>query len=258
MTPSPLVRTDRHAPGWVRLVIDQPPANVLTMAMCEALREALAAAHADPTTRLISIEGAGAHFSYGASVEEHLPGKVQEMLPGFHRLVADLLEAPCPTAAIVRGRCLGGGFEVALACDVVFASHDARLGVPEVTLGVFPPAAAALLPLRVSGARASRAVLTGEILPADWWEAAGLVSGVASPTGLDAYVHHWYESFVAPRSAVALRQAAVAARAVLRDLALAALGRLEQLYLNDLMRTADAAEGCRAFLEKRTPQWRHS
>ncbi len=258
MTTAPLVQRHPGAPGWVRLVIDRPPANVLTMAVSDALREALSAAQADPTTRLVSIEGAGAHFSYGASVEEHLPGRVQDMLPGFHRLIADLLDFPCPTAAVVRGRCLGGGFELALACDVVFASHDARLGVPEITLGVFPPAAAALLPLRVGGARAARAVLTGEILPADWWEAAGLVSGVASPTDLDAYVHHWYETFVAPRSAAALRHAARACRAVLRNLALPALERLEHQYLSELMLTADAVEGCTAFLDKRTPEWRHS
>lgn len=258
MTTPPLVRTDRRAEGWVRLVIEQPPANVLTMAMCEGLREALAGAHEDKAARLVSIEGAGAHFSYGASIEEHLPAKVGEMLPGFHRLIADLLDAPCPTVAIVRGRCLGGGFEVALACDLLFASHDAKLGVPEVTLGVFPPAAAALLPLRVGASRASRAVLTGEIFSADWWEAAGLVAGLASPADLDAYVHHWYNTFIAPRSAVGLRHAARAARAILREHALAALARLERQYLDELMLTADAAEGCAAFMDKRPPQWRHS
>ena len=258
MTPASLVRSDLRADGWVRLVIDQPPTNVLTIAMCGALGEALAAAHANTTTRLVSIEGAGAHFSYGASVEEHLPAKVREMLPAFHRLIATLLDAPCPTAAIVRGRCLGGGFEVALACDLVFASHDARLGVPEVTLGVFPPAAAALLPLRVGASRASRAILTGEALPADWWEAAGLISGVASATDLEAYVHHWYDTFVAARSAVALRHAARAAREVIGDRARAAIERLERQYLDELMLSADAAEGCAAFLEKRPPQWRHS
>lgn len=258
MTASPLVRSDLRAEGWVRLIIEQPPANVLTMAMCEALREALASAHQNAATRLVSIEGAGAHFSYGASVEEHLLAKVREMLPAFHRLIADLLHAPCSTAAIVRGRCLGGGFEVALACDLVFASHDAKMGVPEVSLGVFPPAAAALLPLRVGASRASRAVLTGEAFGADWWEAAGLVSGVASTTDLDAYVHHWYETFVAPRSAVALRHAARATRAVVLDRALPALERLERQYLDELMLTADATEGCTAFLDKRPPQWRHS
>ena len=258
MTSSSLVRSDVRADGWVRLVIDRPPSNLLTIAMCEALGEALAAAGAEATTRLVSIEGAGAHFSYGASVEEHLPGTVREMLPAFHRLIAALLDAPCPTAAVVRGRCLGGGFEVALGCDLVFASHDAKLGVPEISLGVFPPAASALLPLRVGASRASRAVLTGEVLPAEWWESAGLISGVASATDLDAYVHHWYETFVAPRSAVALRHAARATRAALRDRALPALERLERQYLDELMLTSDAAEGCAAFMDKRPPQWRHS
>jgi cyclohexa-1,5-dienecarbonyl-CoA hydratase len=253
-----LVRSDVRADGWVRLTIDQPPGNVLTMAVCESLREALAAAHSRIGTKLVSIEGAGSHFSYGASVEEHLPDKVGEMLPAFHRLIEDLLGAPVPTAAVVRGRCLGGGFEVVLACDLVFASHDAKLGVPEIVLGVFPPAAAVLLPLRVGASRASRAVLTGEALGADWWEAAGLVAGVASATDLDAYVHHWYETFALPRSAVALREAALAARAVWRELGLTALKRLERRYLEDLMRSADAAEGCAAFIAKRPPQWRNS
>ena len=163
-----------------------------------------------------------------------------------------------PDRTIVRGRCLGGGFEVALACDLVFASHDAKLGVPEITLGVFPPAAAALLPLRVGASRASRAVLTGEIFAADWWEAAGLVSGVASPTDLDAFVHHWSRRSWrrdrrsrsgTPRSR---RERSCASRCSRRS------GRLERRYLDELMLSADAAEGCAAFLEKRPPQWRHS
>jgi cyclohexa-1,5-dienecarbonyl-CoA hydratase len=180
------------------------------------------------------------------------------MLPAFHRVITDLLDAPCPTAAIVRGRCLGGGFEVALACDLVFASHDAKLGVPEISLGVFPPAAAALLPIRVGTARASRAVLTGEALSADWWDGAGLVAGVASATDLDAFVHRWYDTHIARRSAAALRHAARACRAVFRDEAVASLERLERQYLDQLMLTADAVEGCAAFLEKRQPVWRHS
>ncbi|HEX6972989.1 MAG TPA: enoyl-CoA hydratase-related protein [Vicinamibacterales bacterium] len=258
MTMPPLVRSDRRADGWVRLIVEQPPGNILTIAMCEALRASLSAAHADPATRFITIEGAGVHFSYGASIEEHLPDKVGEMLPAFHRLIADLLDTPCPTAAIVRGRCLGGGLEAALACDLVFASHDAKLGVPEIALGVFPPAASVLLPLRIGASRASRVVLTGEILPADWWETAGLVAGTASAMDLEAYVHRWYVNYIASRSGTALRHAAVAARAMFRQPALASLAALERQYLDELMRTADAVEGCAAFLDKRPPQWRHS
>jgi cyclohexa-1,5-dienecarbonyl-CoA hydratase len=257
MSGEPLVRSDNGGNGWVRLFFDRPPANVLTMAMCNALQSALADAAVRPETKLISIEGAGANFSYGASVEEHAPDRVREMLPAFHRLIGAMLDTTCPTAAIVRGRCLGGGLEVALACDVVFASADAKLGVPEISLGVFPPAAAALLPLRIGASRASRAVLTGELLPAAWWETAGLVAATAATNDLDAYVHHWFETFMAPRSAVALRHAAVASRAVLRDRALPMLQKLERQYLDELMLSHDAAEGCAAFLEKRAPVWRN-
>jgi cyclohexa-1,5-dienecarbonyl-CoA hydratase len=244
--------------GWARVILDQPPANVLTMAVCDAVGTAVAEAAAQPGTRLVSIEGAGAHFSYGASVEEHSPDRVGEMLPAFHRLIRGLLAVPCPTAAIVRGRCLGGGLEVVLACDVVFAADDARMGVPEIALGVFPPAAAALLPLRIGAARASRVVLTGEALPAAWWETAGLLAATAAAGDLEATVRRWYESTLAPRSAAALGHAARAARAVLRQQALPALDLLERQYLGELMLTHDAAEGCAAFTAKRAPHWRNA
>lgn len=254
---TPLIRTHTPAPGWVRLVLDRPPGNILTMGMCDALQGAVATASGDPDTKLVSIEGADAHFSYGASVEEHAPDRVGDMLPAFDQLIRALLEAPCATAAVVRGRCLGGGFEVVLACDLVFASDHAKLGVPEITLGVFPPAAAALLPLRVGTSRASRVILSGEALPAPWWHDAGLITQLAPIEVLEEAVHGWYERFAAPRSAVALRHAAVAARAGLRVQALATLRDLERQYLDELMHTTDAAEGCAAFMEKRAPVWRN-
>ena len=254
---TPLIRIDRPAPGWVRLVLDRPPGNILTMGMCDALQGKVTAASEDPDTKLLSIEGADAHFSYGASVEEHAPDRVGEMLPAFHDLIRALLDARCATAAVVCGRCLGGGFEVALACDLVFASDHAKLGVPEITLGVFPPAAAALLPLRVGTPRASRVILSGEALPARWWFDAGLVTQLAPTEALGEAVRGWYDRFFAPRSAVALRHAARAARSVLREHAVATLRTLERQYLDELMQTTDATEGCAAFIEKRPPVWRN-
>ena len=254
---SPLIRIDTPGPGWVRLVLDRPPGNILTIGMCDALQGAITTASDDPDTKLLSIQGEGAHFSYGASVEEHAPDRVGEMLPAFDQLIRALLEAPCATAAVVRGRCLGGGFEVVLACDLVFASEHAKLGVPEITLGVFPPAAAALLPLRVGTSRASRVILSGEAVPAPWWHEAGLVTQLSPTEALDEVVHGWYERFAASRSAVAVRHAAVAARNGLRTQALATLGDLERQYLDELMQTTDAAEGCAAFMEKRPPVWRN-
>jgi cyclohexa-1,5-dienecarbonyl-CoA hydratase len=167
------------------------------------------------------------------------------------------MDVPAPTAALVRGRCLGGGFEVALACDLIFAGTTAMLGVPEVSLGVFPPAAAALLPLRVGATRAASAVLTGRTASADTWAAAGLIELTAPPQELEAAVDHWFDANLAPRSAVALGCAALATRATSRRQLDTVLPELETLYLDRLMRSRDAVEGIEAFLEKRPPVWSH-
>ena len=160
------------------------------------------------------------------------------------------------TAAIVRGRCLGGGFEIALACDVIFASDTAQLGLPEVKLGVFPPAGAALLPARVGIARATRAIVTGESRSATFWQTAGLVELVAAPEYLETAVERWFLEHLAPKSAAAIRHAAAAVRQGLLAHVRATLPRLERLYLDDLMRTADAVEGIAAFMERRPPKWK--
>src|SRR4029077_16041014 len=122
---------------------------------------------------------AGADFSFGASIPEHAPGEIGRVLPEAHALVYALLDLPIVTAALVRGRCLGGGFEIALACDFIFAEESAVFGLPEVALGVFPPAACVLLPARVGAARATASILTGAAMTAAEWRQAGLVALVS-------------------------------------------------------------------------------
>ena len=253
-----MVRSERLQDGArLRLVIDQPKANIVSIAVMRALRRELADAARAMGTKLITIEGAGDHFSYGASVEEHRPEVIATALTELHGLVRDLLAAPAPTAAIVRGRCLGGGFELALACDFIFASTTALLGVPEITLGVFPPAAAALLPPRVGASRAASAVLTGAVSPADKWTRSGLVELVAPSEELATVVDRWFDANLGQRSAAALRCAALASRSAVRRHVDTVLPELERLYLDTLMRTKDAVEGIDAFLEKRQPVWSH-
>jgi cyclohexa-1,5-dienecarbonyl-CoA hydratase len=239
-----------------RLEIPHSKGNLVSAAAVAALRESLDGVKGDPHIKLIALEGRGPDFSFGASIPEHAPGEIERVLPDMHKLVFDLLDAPAPTAAIVRGQCLGGGFELALACDFIFAAEDAVLGLPEVKLGVFPPAGAALLPARVGAARAARAVLTGETRPAAEWHAAGLVALVAPAARLANEIERWFNTHLKPRSAAALRHAALAARFALREQVARTLPALEQLYLSRLMRTADAAEGVAAFMEKRAPRWR--
>ena len=251
------IRMERDG-GWMRLILDQPKGNILSIAMMREVRASLASVCNSPRVRLVTMEGAGGHFSYGASVEEHRAVAIRQALSELHGLVRDQLACPAPTAAIVRGRCLGGGFEVALACDFIFAATDAVLGVPEITLGVFPPAAAALLPARIGATRAAAAILTGRSTSVTEWSSAGLVELVAPSDELEATVGHWFVKNLAPRSAAALRCAARASRLAIVQHVEATLPELEQLYLDTLMGTRDANEGIEAFLEKREPQWSHA
>lgn len=251
--PVTLVITPDRTRASLRLF--HPKGNIVTLEMIEALTEGLITLGGEPHLRLITIEGDGPDFSFGASIPEHAPGQIELVLPEAHRLTMTLLDAPAPTAAIVRGRCLGGGFEVALACDLIFAAADATFGLPEVKLGVFPPAAAALLPARVGAARATAAILSGAPASAGEWLDAGLVTAVAPGPDLSGAIDRWFDTHLAPKSASALRFASRAARAALKREVADILPELERLYLNDLMRTKDAREGVAAFLEKRSPRW---
>lgn len=244
--------------GLLQLILDQPKSNIISRAMIGDLVAALAAVPRTPSIRLVTIEGAGDHFSYGASIEEHQREHIAEVLPALHALVRELLAVPAPTAAIVRGRCLGGGFEVALACDLMFASSTAVMGIPEIALGVFPPAATALLPLKIGLSRAAGAILTGQARPVPHWVEAGLVELTAPAQELQAAVDHWFQIHLADRSAASLRCAATAARVGLLRHVDAVLPELERYYLETLMGTKDAVEGIAAFLEKRAPVWRHA
>jgi cyclohexa-1,5-dienecarbonyl-CoA hydratase len=245
-----------HAQTRAAFTLFHEKGNIVTAQMVDALRSGLENVAENPHLKLITIEGAGADFSFGASIPEHAPDLIREVLPAMHRLIDDLLQAPAVTAAVVRGRCLGGGFEIALACDFIFAAENAVFGLPEVALGVFPPAASALLPLRVGAARATRAIVTGEEQTATAWCEAGLVSLVSPPARLEEAVDAWFGQHLAPRSAAALRHAAVAARADMVARVAQTLPLLERLYLDDLMRTQDAVEGIDAFINKRPPSWR--
>ncbi len=237
--------------------IFHPKGNIITTEMIAGLRTALEAISNSPDLKLITLQGAGADFSFGASIPEHAPDRIADVLPSMHRLVEELLDAPAVTAAVVGGRCLGGGFELALACDLIFAADDATFGLPEISLGVFPPVAAALLPLRVGATRATRAILTGESRSAMEWHAAGVVEAVVPSAQLGGAVDRWFGEHLAPKSAAALRHAAAAARAELVSRVRERLPELERLYLNDLMRTADSVEGIAAFIEKRPPSWKN-
>ncbi|MFN2445763.1 MAG: enoyl-CoA hydratase/isomerase family protein [Vicinamibacterales bacterium] len=254
---SPVAVLSEHHGSWLRLVMDQPPGNLLSVAMVRALREALRDIAGRPAVKWVTIEGAGDEFSYGAKIQEHLPDEMRVVLPETHEMLRQWLACAAPTAALVRGRCLGGGFELALACDDILATADASFGLPEVKLSAFPPAAAAFLPARVGATRASRAIVSGAIQPASYWHDAGLVSVMAPPNDLADAAAEWFVRHLAPHSAAALSHAARAARLMLIAHALPVIEAAERLYLDSLLNTEDAREGVEAFIDKRPPTWKN-
>lgn len=248
------VRTIPERDGaWLRIVLEGPKGNLLSLDMVRALADAIDQSSAG--RKWITFEGAGGDFSFGAMIQEHVPGVMEQVLPETHALIRRILGLPAPTAALVEGRCLGGGFELALACDAIIAAPNASLGLPEIQLAAFPPAGAALLPLRVGASRGASSVLTGEPRSAETWRADGLVEMIASANRVVDAAGQWFDRYLAPRSRVAVCAAAQASRLALRAVAEPALAAAEQLYIGRVLPSADATEGVRAFMEKRAPRW---
>ncbi len=243
-----------HDGQVARVVLAAPKANIVDQAMMAALAAAFADLRNRPQLKVMILTAEGPHFSFGASVQEHLPEHVRNMLPRFSALLGQMLELPAVTLAAVRGLCLGGGFELALACDFIVAEDDAQFACPEIKLAVFAPAAALLLPVRIGASRAAELVLTGAAWSAAQAAAAGLIVQTAQGQ-LEATVETWIRDHFLARSPVALRYGVRAARLPLRQALQQNLPQLERMYLDELMAESDAVEGLRAFIEKREPHW---
>ena len=248
----------RHDNAVACLKLKKPSANIITAAMMAELAAAIEMLGANGNIKALILTGEGKNFSFGASVEEHTREQVGTMLPGFHRLISALLRTPLPTFAAVSGYCLGGGFEVALACDYLLADESAKFGVPEIQLGVFPPVAAALAPYKFSQFIAAKFIMSGETFSAESLKHWGLLE-MYSPAGklwddIDLYV----SKYILPRSASSLRMAIKATRFNLVKHFQESISGLEKLYLQDLMATHDANEGIQAFIEKRKANWQNA
>ena len=237
----------------LRLRLSRPKANIVDAAMIAALRAALGEHLPSARLRAVLLDAEGPHFSFGASVEEHLPASCAQMLRDLHALVLQMLASPVAILVAVRGQCLGGGLEVAAAGHRIFAAPGATLGQPEMKLGVFAPAASCLLPERVGQSRAEDLLLSGRSIDASEAHRIGLVDVVADDPEGAALA--WFTDHLAPKSASSLRLAVRAARAGFRERVAEKIARVERLYLEELMATRDAVEGLTAFIAKRPPNW---
>lgn len=241
----------------VRVTLERPPLNILDRQLNRALAEALdRLAGARDCAVVVLSGGEQRAFSAGVEIAEHVPEAAPAMLEDFHAAVRALGRCECVTIAAVRGAALGGGLELALACDLVLAEETAKLGLPEIQLGCYPPIAAAILPARIGWAAACELVLTGEAITPARALALGLVNRVCPEGGLAAATDELVRALTRHSPAV-LREAKRALREGAAQPPSAALRRIEQRFLDDLMSLSDAEEGIRAFLEKRAPVWRN-
>lgn len=239
-----------------RVVLATPKANILDREKTEILGSIFERAGRDKDLKAILLEGKGPHFSFGASVQEHLPDQCAPMLKSFHGLFYRMLDASVVTLAAVRGQCLGGGLELAAFCHRVFSAPDAQLGQPEIALGVFAPAASVLLAGRMGRGAAEDLLLSGRSLGADEAHRLRLVDEIAADPAEAALAYA--RAHLLPRSASSLRLAVRAARHEFARRFRLELAEVERIYCDDLMATSDAVEGLQAFLEKRPPEWKNA
>lgn len=246
------VRVDeRHGVRYVTLA--RPPLNILDIATIGALHDALAPLRSRSDVKALVLRSAvdGA-FSAGVDVAAHAPDEAPEMLRAFHAVFRLLDVLPQATVAAVDGQCLGGGCELAVFCDVVLATARSRFGQPEIDVGCFPPVASVVLP-RIAGRAAAELILGGVPISAAEALRAGLVSRVVDDADREAVR---CAERIADKSAAALALARRALRRGGHGPFGEALDAVEAIYRNELLAKEDAAEGVRAFMEKRRPRWK--
>lgn len=237
-----------------RVTMDRPPLNIIDIPMMQALDAALA--DVLPRADVLILAGAGTKaFSGGVEVRDHTPERAGQMLHSFHAAFRRIAQANSLTIAAVQGHCLGGGCELATFCDFVVATESATFGQPEIKLGCFPPVAMITFP-RLCGLRtALDLILTGRTISAQEAQQLGLVTRVVPDDRLDDGVNRLLDELraLSPRILGLTRSALRRNRDISFERQLDAV---EEFYLTELMKTEDAAEGIRAFIEKRAPVWR--
>ena len=248
-----------HDGAVANILLDDGKGNVLDNSMMLEMLDLFAEFKENKDIKLITFQGEGKHFSFGASVPEHTKEFAEMMLKTFHKIFFELIELSIPTMAKISGQCLGGGMELALACNFMFADKTAVLAQPEIILGVFPPPASVMLPLKIGNARAEEILLTGRNIKADEGERIGLLNKVfEDKSSLNEGADEWINKNIIPKSASSLKYGVMATRATFNYIMNNKLPYLEQLYVGQLMETNDANEGINSFLEKRKPVWKNS
>ena len=242
--------------GLGTITLNRPPVNILNIAMMDEINEVLASWQGEKDLKVVLFDAIGKCFSAGVDVGEHMGDMAPKMIEAFHRIfrLMDLLGIP--TVASVYGSCLGGGCEVAVFSDLVISSEDAKYGQPEVQVGVFPPIAAQIMPRIIGRKAAMGLIMSGRIISAEEALGMGLINKIVAKDDLNSATQDFLKPYL-KLSAEVLRKTKKAITAGLMDDFEPSLKVIEDIYLNELMPTADAQEGLNAFMEKRKPVWKN-
>jgi cyclohexa-1,5-dienecarbonyl-CoA hydratase len=242
--------------GVAKITINRPPLNILNAETIGEIVSALKNAQSDKKIGVIVIAGAGDRaFSAGVDIKEHLPDKIDATLEGFHKMFHVLADINIPIVVAVNGVALGGGCELALASDMVIASEQAKFGQPEISVGAIPTVAAALLPKLIGRKKALELIFTGDIISAQEAREIGLVNKVVPSDKLAETTDELVKK-LKEKSPIVLKLVRKAVYQGLDKEFKKALDGVEDVYLNELIKTEDAVEGLKAFLEKRKPKWK--
>jgi cyclohexa-1,5-dienecarbonyl-CoA hydratase len=242
--------------GVATLTLNRAPLNVLNIEMMKEINAYFEGLLREKSLRLLVVQAAGKLFSAGAAVEDHVGDLAPKMIDAFHRMFRLMDQLKVPSIAVVNGAALGGGCELALYCDMVLATEKAKFGQPEIQVGVFPPIAALVMPRIIGRKKAMELVLSGDTIGAQEALSLGLVNKVVPEASLSSEVSGFIERFT-KLSGVVLKMAKEAVLAGLNDDMDKGLKAIEKIYVAQLMKTHDANEGLKAFLEKRKPTWKH-
>jgi len=228
--------------------------NVLNIEMMEEINSALESLNGGGNLKVLVLRAEGKAFSAGVDVGEHTDELVEKMIKSFHGMFLRLDKMECPTVALVQGAALGGGCELACFCDMVLAREGVKFGQPEIKVGVFPPVAAAAFPQYARLKKVYELLLVGDVVLSDEAERVGLVNRVYPKEEFEKKCQEFVYR-LASNSAAILRLTKKAIRAGTRKSFSEALSEIEDIYLDEMMKTKDAHEGLAAFMEKRRPEW---
>lgn len=238
------------------LTINRPPLNILDMETLKEFDKALTSIEKQPEIHILIIRGAGEKaFSAGADIKEHLPENAPQMLKIFHNVILHLRNLPLTTIASVHGLALGGGCELASACDILVASDNAQFGQPEIGVGCFPPVAVSLLPRIIGEKRAYELLVLGRRWSADEAFKFGLVNKVVPCTELEKVTKEYCDQII-DKSKIIVSYTKEAMNFPPDFNFEKALERAEDIYVNKLLKTHDGKEGIDAYLQKRKPTWK--